>query len=80
MLRASESVTAGINAPVVSQKLTKAHEKRDFKDYLVQRGEADIFFPTNFRLLRQMYKKVSGGRLDGEIYKSYEFMKEFSRD
>ncbi len=48
----------GINAPIVSKKLEKSHEKFDFPDYLVNRGEADIFFPTNFKLLKQMYKEV----------------------
>jgi hypothetical protein len=46
----------GINAPIVSKKLEKSHEKFDYPDYLVNRGEADIFFPTDFRLLKHMYK------------------------
>jgi hypothetical protein len=48
MLKGSSSAKIGINAPVVSQKLTGSHEKRDFENYLVKRGEADIFFPTDF--------------------------------
>ena len=31
--------------------MRESHENKDFKDYLVERGEADIFFPTNFSLL-----------------------------
>jgi hypothetical protein len=52
----------GINAPIVSKKLNKSHEKYDFNSYLVERGsvnyflklffnfKADIFFPTDFYL------------------------------
>lgn len=42
------------------------------------RGEADIFFPTNFRLLREMYKDTCFR--DGVHMKSWEFMEKFSRE
>jgi len=77
MLRNSESARQGINSPIVSQKLEKSAEKKDFDSYLVSRGIADIFFPTNFRYLRHGYKKITGKR--AEIYKTYEFMDLFSK-
>lgn len=33
------SKVEGINAPIVSKKLEKSHEKFDFDSYLVKRGE-----------------------------------------
>jgi hypothetical protein len=60
MLRTSDSALQGIHAPIVSRKMRESHEKKDYKDYLVERGEADIFFPTNFNLLQKMYKNISG--------------------
>ncbi|KRX04263.1 hypothetical protein PPERSA_11387 [Pseudocohnilembus persalinus] len=77
LLRNSESALQGINAPIVSKKGAKSHEKQDYKDYLVKRGEADIFFPTDFRLLQSMYKEVTGKK--STIFKSKEFMQEFSK-
>lgn len=69
MLKTSESAKMGINAPVVSQKLSKSHEKKDFPTYLVNRGEADIFFPTDFRILSHIYTHVCGKK--GKALKSY---------
>ena len=77
MLSAKESAIQGINAPIVSKKLEKSHEKHDFKSYLVPRGEADIFFPTNFQLLKHMYKKVTNQR--SKVLKTHEFMDEFAK-
>ena len=77
MLQNSVSARQGINSPIVSRKLEKSAEKHDFDSYLVKRGEADIFFPSDFRYLRHAYKKISGRR--AEIYKTYEFMDLFSK-
>lgn len=68
----------GINAPIVSKKLRKSHEKQDFDSYLVEKGEADIFFPTNFSFLQYMYKEICGKK--SFSLKSYEFMNEFSKE
>jgi len=38
MLKTAESVKMGTNAPVVSEKLSKSYEKKDFPTYLVKRG------------------------------------------
>eukprot|EP01015_Nassula_variabilis_P005975 TRINITY_DN1453_c0_g1_i7.p3 TRINITY_DN1453_c0_g1~~TRINITY_DN1453_c0_g1_i7.p3 ORF type:complete len:103 (+),score=9.49 TRINITY_DN1453_c0_g1_i7:188-496(+) len=72
MLREAESALTGILAPVVSHKLDKSHEKRDYPTYLVPRGDADIFFPTDFQLLKSMYKSMS--KQNSRIMKTYEFM------
>lgn len=50
----------GINAPIVSKKGFKSEEKKDYDSYLVERGEADIFFPVDFRLLAKMHSSVLG--------------------
>ena len=42
------SSISGINAPIVSRKGEKSADKKDYSTYLVDRGEADIFFPVNF--------------------------------
>jgi hypothetical protein len=49
------SQISGVNAPIVSHKGKQSHEKIYYGTYLVDRGSADIFFPTNFDLLRLMY-------------------------
>lgn len=41
----------------------------------MNRGDADIFFPTDFRLVNEMWKKVF--EREGHVVKSHEFMKEF---
>ncbi|KAL4445616.1 hypothetical protein ABPG74_006167 [Tetrahymena malaccensis] len=78
MLKTAESAKMGINAPIVSQKLSKSHEKKDFSTYLVQRGQADIFFPTDFRLLSHLYKQVCNKK--GKALKSYQFMDIYSKE
>lgn len=78
MLKTKESVKEGINAPIVSKKLEKSHEKYDFQSYLVKRGEADIFFPTNFLLLSHMYSEIC--KKPSMFMKSYEFVNEFSKE
>jgi len=65
----------GINAPIVSRKGFKSQEKKDFDTYLIERGEADIFFPVNFQLLAEMHKAILGK--EAKVVKSYDFMSEF---
>ena len=43
----------GINAPIVSKKGFKSNERVDYNSYLVERGEADIFFPVDFQMLQK---------------------------
>lgn len=64
----------GLDAPVVQ---TRYHEQMiAVSTYLVQPGWFDIFFPTNFELLKDVYR-VSCGR-DAKIYTHQEFMVENS--
>lgn len=58
MLRESPSAREGINAPVVSTKLEESSDKTDYDSYLVPRGAADIFFPTDFYLVDEIYNQV----------------------
>lgn len=42
----------GINAPIVTTKGELPHEKEDFNSITDSKGNVDILFPTDFRLLR----------------------------
>ena len=66
----------GVNAPTVSTKLERSDQKRDYDNYLVERGVADIFFPTDFRLLKSMHSHVFKTR--SEVMKSFEFVDLYS--
>lgn len=65
----------GVNAPIVSFKGDKSHAKKDFDTYLIERGQADIFFPVNFELARLMHQTIL--QRDANVVKSYEFFDEF---
>ena len=49
----------GVNSPVVTHKLADPTKWKEFDTYLVQKGEADICFPTDFHLLRHAYSTVT---------------------
>jgi hypothetical protein len=66
----------GINAPIVSRKGLKSSDKKDYDTYLVQRGEADIFFPIDFNFLQLIYKEIMNN--GSTVVKSYEFINEFA--
>lgn len=68
----------GIYAPIVSKKLRLSHEKKDFDSYLVEPGEADIFFPTDFELLKKIYKGVC--KKKAVTLKTHEFVSEFAKE
>ncbi|KAL4452506.1 hypothetical protein ABPG75_008168 [Micractinium tetrahymenae] len=59
-----EVVIAGVNAPLVAS--TYGGSTHDHGSYLVPRGTADIFFPTDFQLLCTLYRQAAataaGGR------------------
>ena len=76
LLRNSPSNRIGFNAPTVSTKLEASDAKVDYSSYLVPRGKADIFFPTDFRFLKALYQNVTGKK--SLIMKSYEFVDEYS--
>jgi len=75
-LKAAPSYNSGIYAPIVSTKLEDSSAKKDYMSYLVPRGVADIFFPTDFLLVKEMHKSITGK--NGRILKSHEFVEEFS--
>lgn len=77
-LRDAQSVHRGINHPIISKKLERSHEKHDYQTYLVGRGEADIFFPTDFQLISTMYKHVCNRK--STILKTHEFVDEFAKE
>lgn len=76
LLRESPFSLAGVNAPTVSTKLENSSEKKDYDSYLVDRGAADIFFPTDFRLLKLMYEDIS--KKESTYLKSYQFVEQYS--
>lgn len=78
LLTGAPSTKLGVNAPIVSRKLEKSSEKQDFGTYLVERGAADIFFPTDFKLLAEMHYQLFGRK--AESMKSYEFMNHFAKE
>lgn len=78
LLQSSGSSKIGLLAPTVSKKLEGSDEKLDFKDHLVQRGDADIFFPTDFRMISEMTTGTLGTQ--GRYLKSYQFFDEFGGD
>mmetsp|Transcript_30987 Transcript_30987/g.30647 ORF Transcript_30987/g.30647 Transcript_30987/m.30647 type:complete len:200 (+) Transcript_30987:566-1165(+) len=67
----------GINAPIVSKKGEKSSEKKDFPTFLTPVGEADIFFPTNFRFIQELNRKIYGR--SGSVEKSYKFMEKYAK-
>ncbi len=76
LLRDAPSSLEGYNAPTVSTKLQASEAKKDYNSYMVDRGAADIFFPTDFRFLRSMYQSVTGKLSDH--MKTYEFVEKHS--
>jgi hypothetical protein len=60
----------GINAPVVQTRYKQSMVP--CSTYLVHPGLFDIFFPTDFELLRLMYKRVTGK--DSQIVSHKQFM------
>lgn len=67
---------SGINAPIVTNKLSKPSEWETYDTYLVPRGTADICFPTNFHFLKHAYHKLTGK--NPRILKNYEMFDEFA--
>ena len=69
-----DAIIPGAGAPIVQNKGKLSHEKEEFDTLLVQRGQADIMFPTNFRLLQHTFK--TDFHKTGFAYKTHRFMKE----
>ena len=67
----------GIYAPIVSHKENLSHEAQDYDSYLAEFGNVDILFPTDFRLLQQFYRDITGK--SGLALKSYRFMENYAK-
>lgn len=50
----------GVNAPMVTHKLKDPTQWTTYDNYLVERGHADICFPTDFFFLQHAYKHITG--------------------
>lgn len=68
----------GINAPVVTHKLRDPTKWETFDHYLIERGYADICFPTDFYFLQHAYNHITGQT--AQVYKNTEFMEQFSME
>lgn len=52
----------------------------DHNSYLVPKGTADIFFPTNFQLLQQLHQLANRqqGEAQGQVMKTRTFMEQYA--
>lgn len=50
----------GVNAPMVTHKLKDPTQWKTFDTCLVERGSADICYPTDFYFLQHAYKQITG--------------------
>jgi len=44
----------------------------------VERGAADICFPTDFHFLQHAYARVTGGSKQANVYKTSEFVEKYA--
>jgi hypothetical protein len=63
------------NAPLVSALVPTSDGMADMPTYLVKEGSADIFFPSDFALLKKVYCWVSGR--DAEHMSQSDFLRPF---
>lgn len=67
------------NSPIVQFKAADASGERylthKVNTYLVPKGSCDIFFPTDFSTMQQVYQKITGGR-GSIVMKQSRFLQE----
>ena len=63
----------GTNAPLVSEKIEDSPHK---DTYLIPRGHADIYFPSDFFFLQHAYQEICGK--PAQVYKNVEFMDQYA--
>ena len=63
----------GLNAPLVSEKIEGAV---NHDSYLIPRGHADIYFPSDFFFLQHAYQEICGK--PAQVYKNVEFMEVYA--
>lgn len=68
----------GINAPVVTKKAEKPEDWVTHSSYLLERGEVDICFPSDFRFLQHAYSSISGK--PSIVLKNKEFAEMFLKE
>ena len=66
----------GQNAPVVTHKLKDPSDWLTYSSYLIDRGHADICFPSDFFFLQHAYGQITGKK--AQIYKTSDFVSTFS--
>lgn len=67
----------GLNAPLVQK--TEGNETIEQSSYLTApKGEYDIFFPTNFTLLKAIYHMTTKEPCSSKVLSSKEFMKRYA--
>ena len=63
----------GTNAPLVSEKIEGAV---NHDSYLIPRGHADIYFPSDFFFLQHAYQEICGRK--AQVFKNIEFMETYA--
>lgn len=66
----------GINAPLVTDRKEGPSEWDEFDTYLIERGQADICFPTDFNFLRHAASEVFDKT--ATVMKNNEFFDEYA--
>ena len=61
------TIDMGVNSPVVQRRLNQ--ETITCSTYLVKRGQCDIFFPTNFQHLSDLWSRLQNHELIHDDYK-----------
>ncbi|GAB5036427.1 s-adenosyl-l-methionine-dependent methyltransferase [Nannochloropsis oceanica] len=77
-----------LNAPLVTSRDSATGAHRDHPSYLLNRGGADIFFPVDFILLRDLYRflvssadRRGGGKgYTARVVKSSRFLARYGRE
>ena len=66
----------GLNTPVIADKLSAPTDQQTYDTLLIDRGQADICFPTDFRFLQHAYEKIT--KQPSSVYKNREFIDMFA--
>lgn len=69
------STVPGLYGPIVQRRDRKGGYE-EFNSYMVQMGSCDIFFPTDFELLKRMHGEVLG--IHSQVIKSSEFIAKYA--
>jgi hypothetical protein len=67
-----------LNAPVITKKAEKPEDWETFEHYLLDRGQVDMCFPSDFRFLQHAYRKLTGKT--ASVIKNAEFCEMFLKE